>query len=169
MQEGGLVNWAWTLNICVLCVWIYCVWGVCTYAYFCGHTYVHGFAFHMVWTHKRPDLDACCLLGLFTLCFEAGSLTDPGVHQFSETGWPWNSKVLPLWESPALESECMPPHPALHMNSGDLNLGPDAYAASTLPADPSEAARPYHCWFLLGTRWQKRCREGSPTPAVFTF
>ena len=82
---------------------------------------------------------------LFTSFFEAGSLTDPGVHQFSETGWPWNSKVLPLWESPALESECMPPHPALHMNSGDLNLGPDAYAASTLPADPSEAARPYHC------------------------
>jgi hypothetical protein len=126
------------------------VWSVCD----CMH----------IW---KPEVGVRC--PVFLLCFEAGSLTDPGVHQFSETGWPWNSKVLPLWESPALESECMPPHPALHMNSGDLNLGPDAYAASTLPADPSEAARPYHCWFLLGTRWQKRCREGSPTPAVFTF
>ena len=81
-------------------------------------------------------MDVKC--SVFLLRFEAGALTDPGVPQFSEAGWPSNSKVLPVWESPALESECMLPHPALHMNSGDLNLGPDAYAVSTLLADPSQ-------------------------------
>lgn len=81
-------------------------------------------------------MDVKC--SVFLLCFEAGALTDPGAPQFSETGWPSNSKVLPLWEPPALESEYVLAHPAFHMKSGDLNLGPDAYAASTLPTDPSQ-------------------------------
>lgn len=84
--------------------------------------------------HICLEVDVKC--SVFLLRFGAGALTDTGVPQFSEAGWPSNSKVLPVWESPALE--CILPHPALHMNSGDLNLGPDAYVVSTLPADPSQ-------------------------------
>ena len=76
-----------------------------------------------------------CLVSfcISTLGLDAGS--DPEAHQFSEAGWPVNSRVLPLWESSALESR---PHPAFHMNSGDLNLGPDVFTASTsLPSAPS--------------------------------
>lgn len=124
--------------------------------------------------HARVEAHAWCPpIFLSTLCFEAGPLTASEAHQISAAGWPMNSKVLPLWESPALESGCLLPHPAFHMNSGNLNLGPDTYPASALPSGPSpqhfysafyfgRSNQAIPCRFLLGRRRQQRDNEKYP-------
>lgn len=51
----------------------------------------------------KPVVDIECLLqSLSTLCFETGSLIEPGAHQFCNIDWSVSSRDLPI---PALSTE----------------------------------------------------------------